>query len=261
MILSQVAWGFVAGAVSASTLSVTAERFGSKLAGSLGGFPSTIAATLFLVALGAEQGRAIDMARQLPMMMSFFGVFLTVYCFFVFRGVIRASALSIGAWLSLSIILLQFPAPALWQSMLACGVSLVLSYLVVQKYLAIPAQQGMKSDLTAGQLIVRTLCGGTIVSVAVLLASISGPRVAALMTAFPAVTLSTLIVTYQTGGAALSAAVAKSMMVSGMVNAAVYSAAVTFCYPALGPTLGTVAAAGVLLASGFLTYRLVHLLD
>ena len=70
--------------------------------------------------------------------------------------------------------------------------------------------------------------------------------------------LSTLVVTYWTGGAEFSRAVAKTLMVSGLVNIPVYALVVRVAFPCVGLANGTVIALLVSIVSGYFTYLLIQ---
>jgi len=74
---------------------------------------------------------------------------------------------------------------------------------------------------------------------------------------FPAMFISTLIITYQTGGAAVSRAVAKALMLSGMINVALYAIAVRYLYVSLGLAAGTILALAFSCGTVYLTNALI----
>ena len=66
--------------------------------------------------------------------------------------------------------------------------------------------------------------------------------------------ISTLAITYRSGGADFSRAVAKSIMISGLINVVLYTIAVRYLYPWLGLAAGTLLAIAFSLLTGYLTY-------
>lgn len=255
---TELLWGFVIGALSVCTLSVTAERFGSKLAGVLGGFPSTVAASLFFLARSSSAQRAAEAASVVPMMMGFFGVLLGIYCILVHRSVIIAVAVALGVWGVLTAAPLAFGAPSFAASLLTFFALFAALYYTIEVRLSLSSRKGGKVPLRVSQILMRALSGGSVVALSIYLGALSGPLLGGIMAAFPAVTIATLLVTYQAGGAPLSAAVGKSMMISGMLNVTAYASAVYLTYPVFGEHVGTLLGLGAVALSGVSTMLLVH---
>lgn len=245
---------FILGGLSVMTLSITADRFGSKIAGALGGIPATVA--LSLVLLGISQGpeEAAEAAVPIPAMMGLMGVLLSLYCGLVHTGIGRALGVSLAIWAMLAWCVLQLGRMPLSVSVSVFLVLLLLSFWLVEHHLGIPSVAGAPVRLSLRQLALRCLTGGALVCSSVYLGIIGGPHIGGIMAACPAVTVSALIMTYQSGGAALSAAFGKSIMLSGMVNVTVYAVATAVFYPLVGLPLGTAAAVLSTCVSGPLLY-------
>lgn len=253
-LLKKLILSFVTGAISVSTLSLTAERFGSKLAGILGGFPSTLAASLFFIGLIKGPIEASDAAVVVPLMMGIYGVQLSLYCALLDRGIIPALVLSISVWVLLSLVPFFAGSPPLGISILLFFALFAGSVFFVEYRLDTPSARGGRVDLRLMQMISRIMCGGLLVAGSVYLGAIGGPLLGGMMAAFPAVTVATLVVTYQNGGASFSRAMAKSMLLSGMLNVTTYSVGVYYFYPLLGVIGGTIAAFCGIIVSGAATY-------
>jgi hypothetical protein len=91
VLITRTLYGFVVGALSVCTLSVSADRFGSKFAGALGGFPATVAATFFFLGLASGVERAVDATTIVPLSMGAYGVLLVLYMALIERGWVSLS--------------------------------------------------------------------------------------------------------------------------------------------------------------------------
>jgi len=241
--------------IAASTLA--ADRFGSKVGGLIGGLPSTVVVTLFFIGL-TQSPQAASMATTLvPLSIGFSGVFMVVYLFFVRWGLVQSLLIALLIWFSLASLVLVKGAPSFGLAVVVWAILLLGCILAVEKWLRIPSQGRLKIQHNAVQIATRGLFGGTVIAFAVLMSKVAGPVYGGLFAAFPAIFLSTNVITYRTGGAEYSKSVAKALMVSGMVNVTVYAALARVMYLWLGLTIGTVLAIILSLGSATLTFMLI----
>ena len=92
------------------------------------------------------------------------------------------------------------------------------------------------------------------IAFAVFMGKIGGPVYGGIFATFPAMFLSTLVITYRAGGAEFSRAVAKSLFVSGIINVVLYAIAVRYLYVWFGLAYGTAGALVFCGVTGYLTY-------
>lgn len=251
---------FVIGALAVSTVSITADRFGSRLAGVLAGFPVTVAASLYYQARppsGALKS-AVEATTAIPLMMGFFGLFLALYCAAIPSGLSLGLATSLGGWFLLTALVVMLGPPPFGISVVTLVACVGLSFYITEKLLVVPSRRGEGVKLRVPQIIARCFSGGAVVGGSYLIGQLAGPVLGGIMAAFPAVTVSTLIVTYQSGGASFSAAVAKSMMLSGMINVSMYAIAVRYLYPEFGLLSGTFLAFVVACTSSYFIWLFVQ---
>ena len=70
--------------------------------------------------------------------------------------------------------------------------------------------------------------------------------------------ISTIIITHRTGGMEFSRAVAKALMVSGLINVVLYAIAVRYLYVWMGLVYGTAIALLFSCITGYLTYLFIR---
>ncbi len=242
-LIERVVYSFVVGALSVSAVTITADRCGSKLAGALGGFPATVAAAFYFMASASEIGRAIEATSVVPLSMGFFGAFMVAYIVLVKVGIFVALAGSFATWALLSLVPIVVGVPGYVLGLVLFALALGACWYIVEYAMSIPATPGRRLRLRIPQVLLRMAAGGVVVALSVLVGVVVGPLLGGMAAAFPAVTTATLLVTYQSGGAALSQAVAKSLMLSGMINVTGFSVAIRYLYPLLGAAWGTVVGA------------------
>ena len=83
---------------------------------------------------------------------------------------------------------------------------------------------------------------------------LGGPLLGGIFGSFPAMFLSTLVITSHIGGAAYSRPVGKSLLVSGLINVPLYEIMVRYLYPSVGLAMGTTIAVMLSLGTGYLTF-------
>ena len=96
--------------------------------------------------------------------------------------------------------------------------------------------------------------GGAVIAFAVLMGKIGGPILGGIFSTFPAMFLSSLVITYKVGGADFSRAIGKSLLMSGMVTVPIYALAVGCLYPRVGLGFGTILALLLSTVVAYLTY-------
>lgn len=248
---------FLVGGIWVSLSSIAAERFGSKVGGLIGGLPSTIVVTLLFIGLTQSAARAAESAIIVPLVMGVNGIFVTVFIYLSRRGLALALAGALLAWFGLALILMILDVRVLWVSFLGWVALAASCFLVVEKGMKIVSHGRKVTRYTAVQLAGRAALAGTVVAFAVLMSKVAGPLAGGIFATFPAVFLSNLIISYRNGGAGFASAVAKSLMVSGMITVPIYALLVWYFYPRLGLGLGTLLAFLVAAGAGLLTLRVM----
>lgn len=238
--------------VTLSTLA--AERFGSKIGGLIGGLPSTAVVTLLFIGITQTPLVASEATTVMPFTQGLNGFFIIAYILLARRGLAQGLVGALLVWFSLvSILVLTGIQNFLF--FIIGWVFLVLScYLVIEKWLKISSHEKIIVRNTSSQIIFRALFGGAVIAFAVFMGKAGGPTYGGIFATFPAMFLSTLVITYRTGGAEFSRAVAKSLFVSGIINVALYAIAVRYLYIWLGLVSGTAVALVFSFVIGYLTY-------
>lgn len=237
----------------------SSERFGSRLGGLIGGLPSTAVIALFFIGLTQSPIIASQAAVFIPIVQGINSVFIVVYLLGVTRNFAASLVWALIVWFVLTSLLVFYRLQNGWVSIIGwLGLGLG-SYLIVEKRLGIQSHSRQRVRYTAFHVGLRAIFGGTIIALAVLIGKLGGALYGGIFATFPAMFLSTLVITYHSGGVSFSKAVAKSLLVSGVINVPVYALAVRWLYPEWGLAWGTIAAFTLALGSGYLTYRFMRL--
>ena len=248
---------FIIGGIWITFATIIAERFGSKLGGVIAGIPSTIIISLFFIGWTQSPIIASKATTVVPIIMGIDALFVVVYALLRNRQFYIALGGALIFWAVSSFILALVGFDSFLISLIGFVVLVVLSYYILEKRYSFPSESPKYTKYTLPLLAIRGILSGSIIAFAVLMAKIAGPLVGGMFSAFPAVMLSTMIITYYSHGTNFSLAVLKIITVSGPINVVAYAIAVRYLYGSVGLFWGTVLSFIVSLISSFLVYQFV----
>ena len=248
--------GFVVGGTFVACATYAAERFGSDVGGIIGGFPSIAAVALLFLGLVDSPEAAAEATTVMPLVLSFNGLYGITYVLLAGRGLLVGMGGALAVWLSLSLATVLIGTSNLSVSLVVLVVVLVVSFQVMNR-LGAHGRSSAKVTLTPSQLVSRAVFGGGIIALAAYLGKVGGPLVGGVLSVFPAVFTSTLIIAHRSKGVEFARALTRTLCLSGMVNVTIYVLAVRFLYPSLGLVLGTGGALAVSALSAYGTYLLM----
>ncbi len=219
----QLLLSFVVGGVWITLTSVAAESLGSRVGGFLGGLPSTIVVALTFIGWTQGVERAYQATSALPVAFAINCFFLLTYAVAVRRGLAVGIGAALAVWAGLQGVLVWRGAPAFGVGLIVWAVTLTDVYLLMDRVLRVRSHERVQVQRTRSDLIGRGLLSGAIIVAAVTLSRVGGPVLGAAMAAFPAVYVSTLVVTARSVSVAFSRSLVVSLMVSAVVNCVVFS--------------------------------------
>lgn len=248
---------FIVGSLWVTLTTLSAERFGSKLGGLIGGLPSTVVIALLFIGLTQSPQVAAQTTTVMPLAQGLNGLFILTFMLLIQRGLWSGLLWALLVWFIQSTLLYLLDIHALWISLIGWLLLLFFCYAVLEKWMKIPSLGKMDVSYPPSQLIWRALFGGMVIALAVFMGKLGGPLLGGIFGSFPAMFLSTLVITYNTGGPDFSRSVGKSLLISGLINVPLYEIVVRFLYPSLGLGLGTILALLFSLGTGYLTFLFV----
>jgi uncharacterized membrane protein (GlpM family) len=245
---------FIVGSLWVILTTLSAERYGSKIGGLLGGLPSTVVIALFFIGFTQSPEVAARVTTVMPLAQGLNGLFVLAFMFLIPRGLWLGLLGSLFLWSIQSALLYLLDIRLFWISLLGWLILLVLCYLASEKWMKVTSHGKLQVSYRPSQLIWRAVFGGGIIALAVFMGKFGGPLLGGIFGSFPAMFLTTLVITYQIGGTSFSRSVGKSILVSGLINVPLYEIAVRYLYPQHGLVLGTLFALIFSLGTGYLTY-------
>jgi len=248
---------FFLGGVWITISTIIAEKLGSKLGGVIAGLPSTIIISLFFIGWTQSPIVAYRATTVIPLVMGINAFFVVVYALLRKRGFYIALGGALLCWGFTSAIIATVKFDSFLISVIGFVVLVALSFYILEKRNTFPSESKKHTKYTAPILLIRGILSGSIIVFAVLMAKIAGPLVGGMFSAFPAVMLSTMIITYFSHGTNFSIAVLKIITVSCPVNVLSYAVAVRYLYGSVGLLWGTLISFIVSLISSFFIYQFV----
>jgi uncharacterized membrane protein (GlpM family) len=245
---------FTVGGAWISLVTVLAEKYGTKTGGVIAGIPSTAAIALFFIGWTHTPTFASQATTLIPIVCGINGFFVIIYLLLFKRNFYLAVISGLIFWLVFSLLLIRINLNNFGYSLLGSIILALLAYYILEKKSKIRSEGKKIIKNTVPQLLFRATLGGFIIALAVLLAKVGGPLVGSVFSAFPALFLGTIIVTYFAHGESFSAAVMKVTVMSANINVSIYAAAVRYLYPLLGLIAGTALAFIISLLTGYLFY-------
>lgn len=250
----KVGASFLVGSSWVTLTTLSAERFGSKVGGLIGGLPSTVVIALLFIGVTQSAEVAAQVTTVMPLAQGLNGLVVLTFMLLIRKGLKIALAVSLPFWVMCASFLYLLNIHSFFVSIVGWLLLLAFCTVAVEKWMKIVSQGRKDFRYAASQLIWRAVFGGSVISLAVVMGKVGGPLAGGIFGSFPAMILSTLVITAYVGGAEYSRAVGKSLVVSGLVNVPLYEIVVRFLYPRVGIWAGTVIAILFSMGTAYLTY-------
>jgi len=233
---------------------IMAEKFGSKIGGLLGGMPSTIVVSLLFIGLTQNAEVASQATTIVPLAHGFNTFFILVFVLSIPKGLKLAVPVSLLTWFLSAILLILLNISRYWISLGGWLVFLGFAYILMEKIMRIDSHGTVAIVYSTGQILFRAIFSGSAIAFAVLMGKLGGPLFGGIFATFPAMFLTTLVITHRSGGAEFSRATAKSLLISGLINVILYTIIVRCLFLSVGLFWGTGVALLISAGTGYLTY-------
>jgi len=252
LFLLQVLVPFVLSALIVVFITIIAERYGTKIGGIIGALPHLIIVAFVFIALNKGVDFASKAALVVPAEMGVNIMFLLLFTHLCHRSLDLALGASLGIWALLSALLVAMEFPNIFVSLLVYVLVSTGSFLMLEKVRKVRSTGQVKVEYTPRKMVFRGVLAGTVITTAVLLSEI-GSVISGIFSVFPALFLSTMIITHLEHGPDFSKGMAKSM-IFGTPSVVSYAVGVNLLYPGLGILWGTLSSAGVAVVVGITVF-------
>ena len=175
----------------------------------------------------------------IPLIVGYNGLFLITYAHLADKSFLTGISAALGVWFFLTITTLKLGMNSFALSLILYGFIFLFLVLRLRRKIIVDALPNKIIRFTAAQIGMRFIFSGSIIAIAIYLSKKSGPIIGGVMSVFPIVFISTIIIAYLSAGKKFSISLTNSMMVSSMVNLVAYAVCVRFFYLWWGIALGT----------------------
>jgi hypothetical protein len=215
-----------------------AEKYGTKTGGIIGTLPSTIVIALLFLAINKNQNFASESAIVIPAELGINICFLVIFSILVKKSIYLSFISSISIWIILSTLLIVTKFNNIFISITIYIVSLILGLMILENIFKIKSVRNVKINYDIKKIIFRGVLAGIIITIAILLSNI-GPIFSGIFSVFPAIIISTMIISYREFGPDFSSGLAKSMII-GISSVALYATSIHFTYQYYDIIIGSI---------------------
>lgn len=231
---------FALSAVVVVLVTIIAEKFGTKTGGVVGTLPSTIIIAFLFIALDKGTNFASEAVEIVPAEMGINLVFLLLFALLSQRKILVALTGSLLGWTILTIVVYYANLISIVISLTIYLVCFLFTFLMLDRKKKVTSQDTIKVHYTPLKLLGRSLIAGIIIALAVTLSNI-GTTLSGIFSVFPAIFLSTMVISLREHGSLFTGAMAKGM-IYGSPSVVSYAVGIHFLYPITGVLVGTVGA-------------------
>jgi uncharacterized membrane protein (GlpM family) len=245
---------FVLSALVVILVTITAEKYGTKTGGVLGTLPSTIIIAFLFIALDKGTQFASNSVAVVPAEMGINLVFLLLFVLLSQKRIFVALIGSLFGWTMLTIVIYYSNLTNIVVSLAAYILCFLLTFLILDKKKKITSRDTIKVHYTPFKLLGRSLIAGIVIAIAVTFSNV-GTILSGIFSVFPAIFLSTMLISIREHGASFTGAMAKGM-IYGSPSVVSYAVAIHFLYPLAGILGGTIGAFLIALAVAMILFIL-----
>jgi hypothetical protein len=231
---------FVLSAFVVVLVTIIAERYGTKTGGVIGTLPSTIVIAFLFIALDKGTLFASESVTVVPAEMGINLVFLLLFTLLASRKILVTLTGSLLGWTVLTILLFYSNLTSIIVSLVLFVVFFLVTFTALDKIKKITSQTVIEVHYTPLKLLSRSLIAGTVIAIAVSFSNV-GVILSGIFSVFPAIFLSTMLISMREHGSQFAGAMAKGI-IYGSPSVVSYAVGIYFIYPLSGILLGTIGA-------------------
>lgn len=253
----QLAASFVIGGLWVATATYIAERAGSKVGGLLGGLPSGLVVVLLFIGVAQGPDAAAATTTVIPLASAINTLFMITFARAARKGLFTSLGAAMAVWLMLQGAVVLSRVHSYIISVALCIASVAATYFAYERLVGVRSQKAEQTRHTRQQLVCRMLFSGAMIAFALFMSRAAGPIIGGIFAMFPAVYISTMVITYRAAGPELAVATSESLVLAGATNGLIYATAVRYLYPAMGLMGGTLLAYLVVIITASVLYQFI----
>jgi len=237
---------FVLSALIVILVTIIAEKYGTKTGGVIGTIPSTIIIAFLFIAVDKGVLFTSDSVAVVPAEMGINLIFLLIFALLSQRKIPIALAGSLLGWTVLTSLIYYSNVTSIVVSLVVFLFCFLFTFFILDKKKKITSQDTIKVHYTPLKLLGRSLVAGIVIAIAVTFSNV-GTILSGIFSVFPAIFLSTMLISLKEHGPQFTGAMAKGM-IYGSPSVVSYAVGIHFFYPLVGILIGTISAFVIALA-------------
>lgn len=216
-----------------------AERISGKLGGLIVGLPSTAVISILFVGLTQGTPAALTSSMIVPYSSGFYCFFFITFLLLTKKGFEIGFISSLIVWFVFAFVAAKFPPSNLLESIIVGLILIILTIFWAVKKIHINHKL-IPKNIVSGPLWLKAVITGTVIGIIVIISKIAGPSWGGIFATFPALTISTMLITVKSGGTEFTRLIAKNVLISTTTTISLFAIFCYFLYPITGIILGTV---------------------
>ena len=216
-----------------------AERVSGKLGGLIVGLPSTAVISLLFVGLTQGVSAAVTASAIVPYSSGFYCFFFVIFLLLTKKGFKIGLTSSLIVWCIFAFLTSKFPPHNLLESVIVWFVFVTSTIWWAVKKIHIDHKLIPKT-IMGGPLWLKAVITGTVIGAIVVISKLAGPEWGGILATFPALTVSTILITVKSGGVEFARLIAKNVLISTTTTISIFAIFCYFLYPITGIIAGTI---------------------
>lgn len=233
-----------------------AERVSGRLGGLIVGLPSTAVISLLFVGLTQGIEASQIAAKIVPYSSGLYCFFFITYLLMTKKGFTSGFISSLFVWFTFA-----FFASFISPKSLTVSIIFGFTLITLTIYWAIKKikinHKFIPKKIVSSSVWLKALLTGSVIASIVIISKIAGPKWGGIFATFPALTISTILITIKSGGLEFTRLIAKNVLISTTTTVSLYAIFSYFLFPLFGVILGTIFAYIGLLVISIPLYFLV----
>lgn len=203
-----------------------AERVSGKIGGLIVGLPSTAVISLLFIGLTQGIPAALTASKIIPFSSGLYCFYFIAYLLLTKKGFKQGFFGSLIVWFIFAIVAVRFSPDNLLVSIILWLILVASCIWWVVKNVQINHKL-IPKKIIGNPLWLKALITGTVISLIVIIGKIAGPKWGGVFANFPALTISTYLVTIKSGGIEFTRLIAKNILISTTTTIGIFA---ILCY-------------------------------
>ena len=231
---------FALSALVVILITIIAEKYGTKTGGIIGTLPSTIIIAFLFIALDKGIPFTSNSVAVVPAEMGINLIFLLLFAFLSKKNIVITLTGSLIGWAILTIGVYYSNFTFIVIPLIIYLICFLFTFFILDKKKKVISQGIIKVHYTPLKLLGRSLIAGIVIAIAVTFSNL-GTTLSGIFSVFPAIFLSTMLISLREHGPQFTGAMAKGM-IYGSPSVVTYAVGIHFLYSIIGILAGTIAA-------------------